>query len=313
MCWKIFKRKLKKDPSRHQVNEASIDVLEKEESETISDSQRLSDEQINQIITQLHEEKVKNSEYRQSIEQLQAKILEKDEMLKSLNEKTVLNDAEALKDNEENTNNVEEPLANDDQQGSMIQQLKTISDLLDIRIKELVEDRKELLSKLEDKNSHLEDLISRVQEDRYRKDKVKILRRNINMRNIINSVLEEYRQDNPRMDGYDMPAAIFLEQQLEKIIEKLDADLRQEMLIPLVKGLEGTDFDAEHQEIVERQPTDRPELDGKVYRSVAPGYVWTLPYIFKPRVNETGDEIYTYKFLLRSEDVITYEYIKKEQ
>lgn len=290
--------------------------------------QQPSEEQINVVLRQLRDEKDNNTELRQTVEQLNARLKEKDEKLKALAvemefrqqllSQSGLQSEEFHPKEEETTPNeksqsVEQPQPQQEHFDKAEKLLSEIHDSLDSRVKELVAVCNELSCKLDDKTVRYQELIERVQEDRYRKDKVKILRRNINMRNLVASVLDDYRHDIPREQGYDTPAALFLEQQLEKIIEKIDADLRQEMLVPLINGLEGTDFDAECQEIVDRQPTDHPELDGKVYRSVAPGYVWTLPYIFKPRVNESGEEVHSYKFLLRSEDVITYKYVKPEE
>lgn len=281
------------------------------------------EDQMDKIVQRLHEEKQKAVELKQTIEQLQSVIEEKDKKLKEQAEQLAQQTAEEhkLQTDTPQPQQADTPQSQpetkttqgSDAQDAVMQQLKALSELVDARVKELIADRTELSTRLETKTTQYEELIARVQEDRYRKDKVKILRRNINLRNLVSSVLDDYRQETPKMEGADTAAATFLETQLEKIIEKMDADLRQEMLVPLVKGVEGSDFDAEHQEIVERQETDNPELDGKVFRSVAPGYIWTLPYIFKPRVNENGEEIYTYNFLLRSEDVITYKYVKKEE
>lgn len=325
-----FWKSSKSNTSDKDLNDTEMPENNEQQS---AESQQHSEDQIDSVIKQLHDEKHKNSELKQNIEELKAVIEEKDKRLKALNEQASVTDntqqevpnapptkeeqptpieqAKSQVDTQPSEN--EQPQKPDEHQDAIMQQLKNVTELLETRIKELVNDRVDLSNKLEEKNARYQELTDKIQEDRYRKDKVKILRRNINMRNLVSSVLDEYRNESPRTVGFDTPAAIFLEQQLEKIIEKLDADLRQEMLVPLVNGLEGSDFDAEHQEIVERQPTDRPELDGKVYRSVAPGYVWTLPYIFKPRVNENGEEIHTYRFLLRSEDVITYKYVKKEE
>ena len=169
--------------------------------------------------------------------------------------------------------------------------------------KENIEIRKELTEKSE----RYDKLVSSVQEDRYRKDKVKIMNRTINRRNIISSVLLEYQEDD--MDGHDTPAAMFLARQLGEIVKGLDADLKQEMLTKVEKGVEGSNFDDEFQDIIDTVPTHNPDLAGKVCRTVNPGFVWTLPYIFKPRVNEDGEEIRSYKFLLRSEEVLVYKYV----
>ena len=325
---------------KEELNDSSEKLDEnREEVKSTEDVQQSSEEeQINKIIQQLHEEKHKNAELRQTIEQLQVKISSMDSKMKDMGEAADATpkyetptegqySGHNEKSNEEqdetpseSQSEAERPVVEEqeqakpsEQQDAIMERINAIANLLDTRVKELIADRSNLVKQLDEKVIRYDDLVSRIQEDRYRKDKVKILRRNINLRNLVSSVLEDYRDDDPQLEGHDAPAAVFLEQQLEKIIEKIDADLRQEMLVPLVNGLEGTDFDAEHQEIVDRKLTDKQELDGKVYKSVAPGYVWTLPYIFKPRVNETGEEVHTYKFLLRSEDVITYKYEKKTE
>ena len=160
------------------------------------------------------------------------------------------------------------------------------------------------------KEERYEQLVSRVQEDRYRKDKVKILSRMIRMRSNITDMLGFYESE--AMEGKDSDAATYLQKQIKAFIDGLDADLRQEMVIKMENGKPGSDLDEEHQEAVGTEPTDQPELAGKVCRSVSPGFYWTLPYIFKPRVNETGEEIMSYKFVINYEQVITYQY-KKEQ
>lgn len=301
------------DDLKQETIDQAVDVKEQvtEATDKMPDPmEKHSVEQMEQIVRQLHEEKHKVAELKQTIEQLQSLIEEKDKKQKELTEPFSQHTAEQETVTHE-THEQPEGTSDSEETGEVKELLKVLSELVDTRVKELISDRQELSMRLDAKTTQYEELIARVQEDRYRKDKVKILRRNINLRNLVSSVLDDYQRDTSKMEGHDTAAATFLETQLEKIIEKIDADLRQEMLVPLVKGVEGSDFDAEHQEIVERQETDNPELDGKVFRSVAPGYVWTLPYIFKPRVNESGEEVYTYKFLLRSEDVITYKYVNK--
>jgi len=279
-------------------------------------------DQMDAILKKLHDERETNTELRLTIQQMQVVLDAKTAKIQELEavseqKQSVRNDLPPQPQPDgftqpEKSQSVKDPQDQPVVPTEMENQLTALRETLDVTVRELVADRTELSRKLDEKTSRYQELLERVQDDRYRKDKVKILRRNINLRNLISGVLDDYRLAIPRLAGYDAPASIFLEQQLEKVVEKLDADLRQEMLVPLVNGREGSDFDAEHQEIVEQQPTDRPELDGKVCRSVAPGYVWTLPYIFKPRVNESGEEVYTYRFLLRSEDVITYKYINSE-
>ena len=71
-------------------------------------------------------------------------------------------------------------------------------------------------------------------------------------------------------------------------------------------GKNGGTVDPEMQETVETVPTNDPGMDGKIFRSLSPAYVWTLPYILRPRLSETGEEIKSYRFLIRPEQIITY-------
>ena len=171
---------------------------------------------------------------------------------------------------------------------------------------ELCNEAQKAREQAEDKYSTL---FSQVQEDRYRKDKVKILSRSIRMRGMIMDLLYDYKAD--KMEGCETPAAQFLQTQLKNLIDCLEADLKQEKVLKLENGIDGADFDEEHMEACGVEPTDNPELSGKVCRSVSPGYYWTLPYILKPRITDNGEEIYSYKFIISYEQVITYKYTKE--
>lgn len=187
--------------------------------------------------------------------------------------------------------------------------ISKVSDLIkneNGKLIELCNEAQKAREKAEDKYSTL---FSQVQEDRYRKDKVKILSRSIHMREMIIDLLCNYQAD--KMEGCETPAAQFLQTQLNKLIDCLEADLKQEKVFKMENGKDGADFDEEHMEACGVESTDNPELSGKVCRSVAPGYYWTLPYILKPRITDNGDEIYSYKFIISYEQVITYKYTKE--
>lgn len=192
----------------------------------------------------------------------------------------------------------------------LLKLMQEVRDTVERRYGQLLDEQRETRKEKANKEERYEQLVSRVQEDRYRKDKVKILSRMIRMRSNITDMLGFY--EGEAMEGKDSDAAAYLQKQLKALIDGLDADLRQEMVIKMENGKPGSDLDEEHQEAVGTEPTDQPELAGKVCRSVSPGFYWTLPYIFKPRVNETGEEVMSYKFVINYEQVITYQY-KKEQ
>lgn len=177
--------------------------------------------------------------------------------------------------------------------------------LLSNKIATLAEAHKEALKQLDAYSEKYDAIVSHVQEDRYRKDKAKMITRLIRMRGLIKDIAAEYQTEH--MEGADSPAAQFLQKQLEALVVGLDNDLAQEMVYKIPEAQEGSEFNAERQEATGTQPTDDPEKVGKVYKSLSPAYYWTLPYIFKARVNENGETIHSYKFILTYEQVITYQ------
>lgn len=183
-------------------------------------------------------------------------------------------------------------------------EMEVIEKMLADKFAPILADYKEAHKQLDTYINKYDTLASHVQEDRYRKDKSKILARLIRMRGLVRDILNDYL--NEKMEGADSPAALFLQKQLDALIVGLDADLRQELVIKMPEATDGSDFNEEHQEAIGTELTDKEELVGKVHKSVAPGYYWTLPYILRPRVNENDETIHSYKFVLAFEQVITY-------
>lgn len=180
--------------------------------------------------------------------------------------------------------------------------------LLSDKLAPLAEAHKDALRQLDAYTEKYDSIVSHVQEDRYRKDKAKMITRLIRMRGLIKDITEEYQND--KMEGAETPAALFLQKQLEALVVGLDNDLQQEMVYKIAEAQEGSEFNPDHQEAAGTQPTEDPEKAGKVYKSLSPAYYWTLPYIFKARVNENGETIHSYKFVLTYEQVITYQLTK---
>lgn len=164
--------------------------------------------------------------------------------------------------------------------------------------KRLQENNEELLSKLDSKQERLEEIMRNCQEDRYRKDK----------HSIINSII--YQLDLMRKTIYDVEHDVSLDmlQQLKGIMIYMDNILKNESIECIQNGIEGSDLDLEKQEVIETATTDNPELNGKICRSVNPGYVWKLPYILKAKINDDGSIVSNYRYLIRPEQVITYKY-----
>lgn len=173
---------------------------------------------------------------------------------------------------------------------------------------DLCRETQQMRDKVEDK---FDALWRQVQEDRYKKDKIKILMRLIRMREMIEDMLIDYKSE--KMEGCETPSALFLQSQLFKLIDCIEVDLKQEMVFKIESAIEGADFDDEHMEAVGFELTDNPMLAGKVCKSVSPGYYWTLPYILKPRITDNGEEVYSYKFIISYEQVITFKYLKDNE
>ena len=169
----------------------------------------------------------------------------------------------------------------------------------------LSSENRELRMKLAEKQERLENILQSVQEDRYRKDKIKLINKYIYHIDLIRQTLYDFNSARDSSKEKD-PETVFLERQLEETAAGLEAVLMQEMVEKVQTGKNGGTVDPEMQETVETVPTNDPGMDGKIFRSLSPAYVWTLPYILKPRISDTGEEVRSYRFLIRPEQIITY-------
>lgn len=168
----------------------------------------------------------------------------------------------------------------------------------------LAQENNALQVKLDDKQDRLESIVQTIQEDRYRKDKIKLINRYIYQMDLIRKMLYDFESDRTTMS--EKEAISFLQDQLEEVVKGMEATLTQEMVERIQCGEIGSDINLELQESIDTISTDDPLLDGKVYRSINPGYIWTLPYILKAKLTDDGTEIKNYRFLIRAEQVITY-------
>lgn len=179
---------------------------------------------------------------------------------------------------------------------------------LDRRLQELTSERQALAEKLARSEERFYQLTQTVQEDRYRKDKSRLLSACIDEANLIRSSLYDFRKrrDNGALKK---SAELELEEMLGKIVDHIDKRiLRIERVEVLPQAEHGSDFQEDTQEIVGSVQTDDPQMAGKVARSESPAYVWTLPYILKAKVDGDGNEINNYRFLLEREKVIIYKH-----
>lgn len=160
-------------------------------------------------------------------------------------------------------------------------------------------------SKLEEKQERLEIINQRIQEDRYRKDKATLLNKCIYFIELIRKTLDDYPTYKSSIE--DIESYFF--QQLGNIATGIESTL-------LTEGVQRRSFSSvggkvvpEYQETVGVIDTDDPTKDNTIAKVVSPAYVWTLPYILRGKINEAGDEIKCYKFLMRAEQIVVYKYI----
>lgn len=168
----------------------------------------------------------------------------------------------------------------------------------------LTKENEELQVKLDNKQERLESIVQKIQEDRYKKDKMKLINRCIYQMDLIRKTLYDFESDHKGMS--EKEAISFLQKQLEEVVKGMEATLAQEMVERIPCAKEGSNINLELQETIDTIFTDDPMLDGKVYRSINPGYIWMLPYILKAKITDDGSEIKNYRFLIRAEQVITY-------
>lgn len=157
---------------------------------------------------------------------------------------------------------------------------------------------KAVQDKLDDRQQKYEDLMQKSQEDRYRKDKAKLINKMIFYVDLMRRTLYEFR-NKPE-------AGINLEEQLDKLIVSMDDTLSHEMVRTLPMANPGDDIVDERMEVIDSVETEDPALDNKIYRSISACYTWSLPYVLKARLDEKGDEVRTYNFVLHPEEVIIY-------
>ncbi len=234
------------------------------------------------------------------VNDLIALIARKDAEINSLKEKIgFLN--EALGDNgiqEENGGKAEDMLE------LIMKEMQSIKDIISVENASLIKENVALQDRMIDKQEKLEHITQTCQEDRSRKDKVKLINKYIYQMDVIRKTLYEYPALRENMSDAD--AANYLEIQLQEVVKGMDASLMQEMVERLEQSKNGDVVNPELQETIGIVVTDNPALDGKVSYSVSPAYVWRLPYILKAKLSDKGDEIKSYRFLIRPEQIITY-------
>lgn len=199
----------------------------------------------------------------------------------------------------------------DDNSGKILEIAQLISEKIDT-LNSVVNNNQSLINaaktsdeKLNAYTSKYEGLYQNVQEDRYRKDKAKIINKMIFYVDLMRRMLYDFiNKRNP--DEQLSDDAIFLKNQIENLIQSMDDTLKHEMVQTRPMAQNGDTFDEETMEVIDIIETDDASLDGKIFRSISACYTWTLPYILKARINENGDEVRRYSFVIHPEEVITY-------
>lgn len=178
--------------------------------------------------------------------------------------------------------------------------------LLDGRFLELTEECKRLDINWKGCSDKYNQLVQSCQEDRYRKDKSKLVSACISEANLIRDTLKDYK--SRRSEGMQNEEAInLLEDFLSKMIVHIDKRiLKLEKVEVMEQAEEGSLFCDEYQDAIGYFETTNETLVNRVYRSESPAYIWTLPYIFKAQSNESTDILNNYRFVLEREKVIIY-------
>lgn len=169
---------------------------------------------------------------------------------------------------------------------------------------------KELDEKYNEKRDKLEHIIQTVQEDRYRKDKGKLINRSIFLADMVRKTILEAADTTKDMTPEQKEE--FFITQLKNIVTGIESMLTDEGVKIVHFAAVGEKVNPEYQEVLDVKITEDEALDGAVAEILNPGYFWTMPYILKAKLNENGEEIKHYKFLMQTEQVIAYKFFKQQ-
>lgn len=180
------------------------------------------------------------------------------------------------------------------------QVLETLSDKIDNENRELVR----VLDKTEDKLMRKEADVQHFQEDARLKATAPFLKQFIALGDMMRRVVEA------QPDEAEASAAYF-KQQLNQLTESVDYILRDFSVDVFRHNPEDDKFDPHTQQAFEYLTNDK-SLDKKVRRTINPGYVWTLPYVLKPKANGEEHPLKEYRAIFRREQVECYKYVEQK-
>lgn len=186
-------------------------------------------------------------------------------------------------------------------QESMNRIIETLADKIDHENRELVR----VLDKTEDKLMRKEADVQSFQEDSRLKATAPFLKQFIHLGDMMRKVLEDVPEHKDDVSEY-------LTGQIEKLTDSIDYILRDFSVDVFRHSPENTQFDPYTQQAFD-YPTDNPELDKKVRRTLHPGYVWTLPYILKAKANGEEHPLKEYRMVFRREQVECYKYSQNKK
>lgn len=162
-----------------------------------------------------------------------------------------------------------------------------------------------ILDKVEDKLRRKESELQGFQEDFRLKATAPFLRQFINLGDMMRRVID----DNPLNAD---ESASYLLKQMQQLIESIDCILRDFSIEPFQHNEKDVIFDPYTQQSFE-YPTDNPDIDKKIRRTLNPGYVWTLPYIIRAKANGEEHPLKEYRMIFRREQVECFKYIKNDK
>lgn len=177
----------------------------------------------------------------------------------------------------------------------------TLSEKIDNENMELVN----ILNKVEDKLMRKESDLQGFQEDFRLKATAPFLKQFINLGDMMRKVIDDIPSNTNE-------AVSYLQKQMQQLIESIDCILRDFSVEPFRHNEEDTTFDPYTQQSFE-YPTDDPDIDKKIRRTLNPGYVWTLPYIIRAKANGEEHPLKEYRMIFRREQVECFKYIKNEK
>lgn len=160
-----------------------------------------------------------------------------------------------------------------------------------------------LLEKADERLQRRDSDVQSYQEDFYRKSITPYIRQFIVLGDMMRKIMNE------TIDEHLLKDESYWHNQFGKVIESINYILRDFSFTVYQDAKEGENYNPQKQEVISFKETDNVDLDKKISKSLNPGYVWTLPYIIKAKVNGTQLPLKEYELIFRKEQVETYKLI----